>query len=174
MKNIQENSNWVPTRIYEVQGDPTSRQFYIGKGNEYTRVAKGNDSHKSFIEGPFFPFPAMVKGGELVPDLNKDSIYKKLDPQGASYPYAINYSERIKAVLKSLENPKDVFSSPKEGDLPAVVLARAVNTELIELGVAEVIDGQGDEKIEFWRKRKLDLIAQVGQDLDSLEESIKK
>ncbi len=148
-----KNNEWIATRIKEVSGNEKSREYYIGTGEEYGRVGLGNDYHKEFISAPFHPFPAKVGEGELVPDLDAKTTYENIDPKSEVFKYTIILFERIRNLLKNVENPKNLFSTIDEMD--DAYYGYLKNAMLEARRVAEVeYFNNNDTNSNYWTNEK--------------------
>ncbi len=154
----ERNNYWISTGIREIPGDDNSRMLYIGQGQEYGRVAKGDNDFKEFVYSPFWPFPAKADKGKnkLVPDLEGDSVHQRVDSKSKVYKYTIPFYERIRNVLKTLENPEEVFLSEleqEEGSTQIRHLKYAKDKTKI-LSDTEYIYFQEDGNDKYWTNEK--------------------
>ncbi len=124
---------WIATGVKNNKG----KEYYIGENDNYGRVALGK--YQDFEYAPFAQFPAKVDDNKkLVPDLEAKTTYQKSDPDGEIFRYATILSERIRNVLRNIENPEKVFMVENEDDDVYLRHLKRANKDVRRLGELEL------------------------------------
>ncbi len=151
-KIVWEPTNVLSEKVYDFAEDKYDK-VYIGTGSDnYGKVKlESIDDSGDHVSTPFYPFAPKEQDGKLTLDIEAKSICEHSNPEKKIYKYTILFTERVRAVLKSVGNVSEFLRNEKRNGAFLTVFR-----EINELSSMEFEENY-DPKDERLQKRKKEL-----------------
>ncbi len=150
-----QSTNIPPSAIASIfgfNGDGYDKTF-IGVGEEYYGKVRlqsiKNSPTEDHISTPIMHFLPKEENEELAINLEAKNIYEHSDPEGKVYKYSNIFSERIRTILKNVEDVSDFLKQNKRNSSFNVAFQ-----EISELASAEWKNNNAPQNEYFLTRKK--------------------